>query len=300
MLTTAAKVALQNIPVVGQALSDLYDQAGEGQREHDFVLLQEVLARIDALGDVRFEDSVRLVEAAASRSDGLSGLRMVRDHLQQLQEEVCSMRTALQPTMHALEHLEAELFGLAWGAADFDSESDADHVTLLVLLQSALNRSRQIFAEQLKMAGSMIRRCGARAPEGVAGLDDQLRWLSEHGEIPATERPAFRELRLITDRMWQVNLRVRGLIRHNRSVRLPATCLHQLDDHLSTWLAKYEYLRENAGDHMALVFVGVQPTNKPFPVLIDAAVEDALLASLQAARLGHLAPEPDRDGVLRG
>jgi hypothetical protein len=55
VLTTAAKVALQNIPVVGQALSDLYDQAGEGQREHDFLLLQEVLARMMplAMSDLR-------------------------------------------------------------------------------------------------------------------------------------------------------------------------------------------------------------------------------------------------------
>lgn len=119
VLTTAAKVALQAIPVVGQALSDLYDEAGQGaEQEESFRLLQEVLVRVDDLGELRFEDSAQLIEAAVrtAPANGM-GLLLVRDSLRDLQGQVRSMRAEMQSMVHALEHLEGELFGLAWGAA---------------------------------------------------------------------------------------------------------------------------------------------------------------------------------------
>lgn len=239
VLTTAAKVALQAIPVVGQALSDLYDEAGQGaEQEESFRLLQEILVRVDDLGELRFEDSAQLIEVAVrtGSANGM-GLLLVRDSLRDLQDQVRSMRAEMQTMVHVLEHLEGELFGLAWGAADFDPHSEADHVTLLVLLQASLRQSLQILRQQGRMACSIIKRCEPSAPVPFAGVDDQLWWLSRRGEIPTSERSLFRELRRITDRMRQVNLRIRTLIRQNDSVRLPQSSIQTLDEHLSTWLA---------------------------------------------------------------
>jgi hypothetical protein len=48
VLDAAAKVMLQNIPVVGKTLADLYDAAEGKNDESNTELIQEILARVDA------------------------------------------------------------------------------------------------------------------------------------------------------------------------------------------------------------------------------------------------------------
>lgn len=290
ILNTAAKVALQNIPVVGQTLADLYDAAGDsGEQESNVMLLQEILTRIDALGETGFQESAELIEEAKRLGkDARASLMTAREKLQSLHEEVQRIRKDMKPMMGALERLEAELLGLVWGAADFDPGSNADKAILLVYLKASLDRSKKIFGEQIRIARSIIQRSQQSVPSNLQGLDDQLWWLSKNHGISSAERPAFRELRKVTDRMREVNLRVRGLIRQNKSLLPNKIPIQDLDKHLSTWLAKYEYLREHDDEHMALVFVGVQPTGIQFPPTADDAVNHALRENMRAARLEHI------------
>jgi hypothetical protein len=290
VLNAAAKVALQNIPVVGNTLAEIYDEAGEsGDEKSTIILLQEILARITVLGETGFQKSSELIEESRRLGQGaLASLTTANEKLRGLDEEVRKIREDMGPMMGALERLESEVLGLAWGASDFAPSSNADQATLLVLLEASLNRSGEIFGEQLRISGRILQDSELDVPNEFQGLDDRLWWLSKNGGIPPAMQTAHRELRRVTDRMRDVNVRVRWLIRKNKSM-LPETIpVQELEEHLSTWLAKYEYLREHDDEHMALVFVGVPPTNVPFPPKADSAVSDALRKSIKAARLGHI------------
>jgi hypothetical protein len=290
ILNAAAKVALQNIPVVGPTLADLYDAAGEsGEQESNAALLQEILARIDALGEAGFQDAVSLIEESKKLGeDARASLTTARKKLQDLHEGVRKIREGMIPMMEALDRLESELLGLAWGATDFDPASNADQATFLILLKASLDRSKQIFGEQIQISRSIIQRSQQIIPSNLLGLDDKLWWLSKNHGFSPMDRSAFRELRKVTDRMRDVNLRVRGLIRQNKSLLPESIPIQELEMHLSTWLAKYEYLREHDDEHMALVFVGAAPTSIPFPTTVDPAVKAALRTSMKAARLEHI------------
>ena len=287
VLSGAAKVALRSIPVVGPTLADIYEEAGA--QPTDTALVLEILARIEAMGATGLEQSANALEAArAAEQDARAALTVASTKLGTLHEELGRIRADMAPMRDALDRLEAEVRDLAWGAADFDTSSPADQAALLVLLEASLSRSGDIFGQQVRIADGIIGRAHARAPRELAGKDDVLWWLSRQGEITGTDRAAFRELREITDRMKDVNLRVRWLVR-TYGAELPGQI--PVDDlvlHLSTWLTKYEYLREHADEHMALVFVGVPPTSIPFPSGADAAVSEALRASMHSAGLAHV------------
>lgn len=252
--------------------SDIYDEAGVEPADTARVL--EILARIEA--------------ARAAGRDSSAALTAANEKLGDLHEQVRRVRADMAPMRGSLERLEAEVRDLAWGAADFDTSSPADEAALLVLLGASLRRSIDIFNEQLRIADAIIGRAEARPPHELAGKDDILWWLSRHGEIAAADRACFRELREVTDRMKEVNLRVRWLVRTYGTALPDQIRADELDLHLSTWLAKYEYLREHSDEHMALVFVGAPPTEIPFPSGADAAVSDALRASMRAAGLRHI------------
>jgi hypothetical protein len=188
----------------------------------------------------------------------------------------------------SLERLEAEVRDLAWGAVDFDTSLAADQAALLVLLKASLTRSSDVFGEQLRIADTIIGASEQRAPGEVEGKDDVLWWLSKHDGIATSDRIAFKELRAVTDRLKDINLRVRWLIRRYGR-QLPGEIpVAALDLHLSTWLTKYQYLREHSDEHMALVFVGAPPTDIPFPRGAGAAVSDALHACMRKANLAHI------------
>lgn len=287
VISAAAKVALRNIPVVGPTLADIYDEAGA--QPADTALVLEILARIEAVGSSGLEQSAEVLEAAqAAEQNARDALKAVNQQLGGLQQELLGLRADMAPMLGSLDRLEAEVRDFAWGAASFDTSRPADLAALLVLLEASLRRSGEIFNEQLRIANAIIGRATARPPGELRGKDDVLWWLSRHGKIGAKDRAAFRELREVTDRIKEVNLRVRWLVR-TYGAELPGQIpAAELDLHLSTWLTKYEYLREHDNEHMALVFVGPQPTGIPFPPGADAAVTEALRASMRAARLAHI------------
>lgn len=290
VLSAAAKVALRGIPVVGKTLADIYDEVeGEDAKESDTALILEILARIEDVGASGLEQSVEALRTARdAEKDARAALTAANEQLSDLSDVLDRIRDDMAPMRGALERLEAEVRDLAWGAAEFNTSSAADQAALLVLLKSSLKRSGEIFHEQLRIADGIIGHAKQRPPDKLIGKDDVLWWLSRHDEMSASDRAAFRELRAITDRMRDVNLRVRWLIR-TYGKTLPAKIpVRALDLHLSTWLAKYEYLREHSNEHMALVFVGVSPTSIPFPSGADAAADAALRGSMQEAKLAHI------------
>jgi hypothetical protein len=287
VLSAAAKVALSNIPVVGPTLAEMYDEAGGSGEDTARVL--EILARIEAAGATGFEQSVAALQAArAASKDARTALATVQVDLSDLSEALRDIRIGIEPIYRSLERLEAEVRNLSWGATEFDVDLAADRAALLVFLHVSLTRSEEIFGEQLRIANGILDRATVRPETDLKGIDDRLWILSKAGGLSAADRVAFRELRAITDRMRDVNLRVRWLVRRYGSSLSPDIPAKDLDIHLSTWLTKYEYLRGQSDDHMALVFVGVAPTNRPFPRGADAAVARALRAAMEEARLGYL------------
>lgn len=287
VLSGAAKVALRSIPVIGDTLADIYDESKAP--EADGALILEILARIEAVGASGFEQSTDALRLARdAQQDARTTLEAANKKLGKISDDLRSIRADMAAISASLERLEAEIRDIAWGATEFDISSPADRAAILVLLKSSLTRSRNILDEQSRIANEIIRRSKQKIPKDLHGKDDALWWLSKNDLISLSDRTRFRELRAVTDRMKDVNLRVRWLVRsYGESLldRETATCLV---DHLSTWLLKHEYLREHDDEHMALIFVGVKPTSMPFPTGVDTRVANALQESMKVARLEHI------------
>ncbi len=290
----AAKVALEQIPVVGEPLAAIYGEVTKGEANEDAkALLMEVLARVEAIGESGLDDvGAHLRAIAASQEGGLAKLRAAAVGVDRLQGEIQATRNQLREVNEALDRVEADLEALAWGSMEFALDSPADRVAFLVQLSGLLGRSQTIFTEQLSFARSLV--AEVEIPRAVkdelSGLDDRLWWASHHEKFnTGASWRMFGELRRITHHMREVNLRVRWLIRSHRDLLPSAFPADALDEHLSLWLAKYAYMRRAYGDEFCLIFVGAEPTGVPFPEGVDGAIETALAEALRDARLDHIA-----------
>lgn len=290
----AAKVALKSIPVVGSTLAAIYEeidpaeQGAEGTTE----LLLEILAHVEQIGPGGLDEVAATLEAMQQTGEtSRATLVKVGDRIRELQAAFEETRAEMHVMTDTLDRVEAELYGLAWGERDFKPESVADRVSYLVLLQSLLQESKVIFDEQLVFAQKITASFERPVPVEYVGFDDKLWWGKRQGLIPEHGKIGhrFHELRRITDRMREVNMRVRSLVRSGKPM-LPASVKGpELDEHLSTWIAKYDYMQRHHDRDMCLIFVGVEPTNVPFPDGVDKAVKAELTKVMAAAGLEHVA-----------
>lgn len=293
ILDPAAKVALGSIPVVGAFLASVYDhyRAEAEDPAAGTRMLLEILARLDEIGSIG-QDDVR--ELFLELREQNASLGQTCEEIGTLSKSIDETRGEMSKMIDTLDRIEDELSALAWGLNDFDLQTVGDRISLYTLLHGLLSRSFVIFKEQDSIAEEIEKRFeeGPEWPASFRGRDDILWWGSRNGRIPSSgpARRAFRELRRVTDRMREVNLRVRTLVRANSSLLEKHIPVRRLDEHLSTWLAKYNYMRENHDADMSLVFVGVEPTNVPFPsdADIERTLEQCLVEEMKRARLDHV------------
>ncbi len=296
LLNPVAQAALESIPVAGPFISRVYELYGEESGAGDAnTKLLEILGHLEEVGQVAAGDIRALVKDLDASA---ASLEVLRSRLSAISAGVIETRHDLASITETLDKIEDELTSMAWGGSDFDASLAADRVRLFNLLHELLKRSDEIFSAQLDLAGEIERDLypdvGKRR---FRSRDDNLWLASRTGLIPriGRERWRYQELRQITDRMHEVNLRVRGLVRANERVLadvLTQDRIDKLDAHLTTWLAKYEYMRDKFDEDMALIFVGPAPTLQPFPGMnrdFDAKVEAALQGALGDAKLDHIA-----------
>jgi len=150
---------------------------------------------------------------------------------------------------------------------DLSAGVEADRITLLLALQRMLSPGAPMLEVQSVLAHKLLE--GIDTP--VSGLDDAIRTVSD--QIPADRNWLRRRLRTQTDSLRRINGAVLRLIGRNPDLSDLVPSLPALYEHLSIWVAKYEYLRTD--DSMCLVFAGVAQ-RRPFPPELDSEIAHAL------------------------
>lgn len=276
ILDTTARMALASIPVVGHSLVKLYDAtAPDEDPTEKLALVLERLQGFDAGAFERFAESIDGFEGSLIELSGnVDRMSQRLAHVHEMTSEIHQMLVAADKQ---LEHLSAS-------AVELDPEVAADRLTFFIQLGRLLDRTKPAFFQQIVLGRKLLARIPATSNH--KGLDDALREVAPAIESEE-DRDLFDDLRRITDHMRRVNVRMRSLLRSNRRIAeiedLPV--LNEVAEHISWWLAKYELLRDDPD--MCIVFVGVDPTNKPFPGGVDQGVAGKIESLRRETQLHH-------------
>lgn len=290
ILDTSARIALGAIPVVGEPLLALYDgmvaDGGPAAAE-----LREVMRKLEALDPEDLaEIGPSLAAFEGSLSDLSSRLAQLDERLQRVQTETWEIRRALARVEEQMDELTARGF-------IYDPSIVPDRLTFFLHLSRLLASTKAPFIEHVTKGRELLDRATlnagseaaarlnkVRSAWGGLGIDDALR--AVYPTLAEADRDLFAELRRLTVRIFAVHIRLRSMLESNRGIWENEPCavdLRKLVSHLSFWIAKYELLKDDPA--MCIIFVGVEPTNQPFPAGVDDAVAIRVGELRQKARL---------------
>jgi len=220
------------------------------------------------------EDVRTLTDRHAEKIDSGADFDAHMDHLfetveaqQGVHAKLDRQRDLIREARRAVQNLH----GTDW---DFSAATDGDRIVFLLMLQRFLAATAPLFELQTALARELIEGTQRRNESGKRrrlGLDDVIREVAD--QIPAERRWLRRRLRHETDNMRQVHGSLLRLLSRHRDFRTLVPSLPALYDHLSLWVAKYEFLRED--DAMCLVFVGVEQGMR-FPPGVESEIREAL------------------------
>ena len=189
------------------------------------------------------------------------------DRLFQVIEAQEKVRTSLDQHRRIVRHAGQALQNLDRAGWDLSADVEGDQIVFLLTLKRILESTRPLFELQIDLARNLLQGITPKQE----GLDDAIREAAD--EIPADRYWLRRRLRHETDNMRQVHGSLLRLLSRNRDLQSLVPSLSALYEHLSLWVAKYEFLREDEG--MCLVFVGVKQ-DKRFPPNVETEINHAL------------------------
>ncbi len=263
VLDAVAKGALKQIPLVGDILADVYESSGESE-EDKARKLENILEHIKGFQAEQFEAlNQELTSTRAQLRRDSNALDTIFEKTAEIAKRLALLQETTDEIHRLLVGVDVQLDYVAQGTYVFDVEVKADRLNFLLQLQRLLGMTKKAFNQQVKLGKELLERTEYQPK--AEGVDDALREGFEY--IQPDDRQLFSELRRITDHTSKINNQIRRLLGTNRA--LFHNELAPLYEHLSTFLAKYEVLKDDP--RMCLVYVGVVQES-PFPPGVDSFV----------------------------
>jgi hypothetical protein len=208
-----------------------------------------------------------LTRINAIQVDSGSDFKLHMERVYQAIEDGEDTRTRLDEQHRIIRDARRAAFSLERKGWRFSVDVAGDQYVFLLTLKRFLESTRHLFDIQMALARDLKR--GIESTR--RGLDDAIREVAD--KIPVERYWLRRRLRNETDNMREVHGALLGLLSRNRDAYFLVPGLHELYEHLSLWVAKYERFRDDEG--MCLIFVGVEQ-NLRFPKDVEAYICNAV------------------------
>lgn len=282
VLNAAAKSLLQEIPIVGNFLVNLYENSADSEETRTNQIIQ-ILENLQKFNEHQFEDLKNVIqlnkEYLLQNKKSLSQLVTITTEISYKLDEITSLigklehkqTTSFEQVREEIQESEnrlKEFMKLNLSSVKFDIIVPADKLNFYLKLKGFLDIQKEIFLKQVDLADELLDEFSDKeiddALNGRKGKD--YAFLGLHHKMNPTQLEKFNYIRKITEHMKEYNSYAKDLLTNNKEFQQDVDELKKLFEHYCCWQAKYELLKSNPD--MAIIYTGPDQ-QKPFPNQID-------------------------------